>query len=232
MSLVSIPVLRRPVPAFRTPTGRIDKYIHVTAKDSDSDSCTETGVGYIDVCTGTAVGGASNANGIRPNTILPTVPDLNGMRFCRVCHDFIPVSCFPRGPRRFTCRVHLWQRTGQKAKKALLMKPRKRLLARMWMQGYKDCFKFGHTRITLTQKELDALIDAYADRVCDGGCGNGHAGCDKGDTESLTAAAVERLDELAVVPINSAKMLCTDNAMVVTKEKRRELLVAACRRGL
>jgi hypothetical protein len=34
---------RRPVPAPRAPAGRADKYIHVTAKDSDSDSCIETG---------------------------------------------------------------------------------------------------------------------------------------------------------------------------------------------
>ena len=228
---------RRPAPA--TTTGRADKYIHVTAKDSDSDSCIEDGEGCIsnsieagEGCIGarTAAGGASSAreiheiHEIRTITKLPAVPDLHGVRYCRVCRDFLPVSRFPRGVRRFTCRVHLWQRNGQKARKALLMKPRKRLLARLWMQGYKDSFKLGHARIALTQKELDALLDAYA---CSEGCSDGH-----GEAEPRAAGAAERLDKLAVVPIDRAKLLCMDNAAVVTKEERSELLAMARRRGL
>jgi hypothetical protein len=41
------------------------------------------------------------------------------------------------------------------------MKPRKRLLARIWAQAYKDCFRMGHTRVLVTQKELNALPIAY-----------------------------------------------------------------------
>ena len=78
------------------------------------------------------------------------IPDMNNVRFCRVCGDFLPLSKFPTGFRRYTCRVHLYQRTGRKAKKALLMKPRKRLLARIWAQAYKDCFRLGHTRVLVT----------------------------------------------------------------------------------
>ena len=115
------------------------------------------------------------------------------MRYCRICRDFLPVSRLPRGPRRFMCRTHLWQRTGQKARMALLMKPLKRLLARLWMQGYKDSFKLGHTHIALTQKELGALLDAYARS---GGCGNGHSERDgdrHGEAESRAAGTVDRL---------------------------------------
>ena len=169
----------------------------------------------------TTMGDARSACEIRTNTKLPAVPDLHGVRYCRVCRDFLPVSRFPRGPRRFTCRTHLWQRTGQKATKALLMAccACGRRATRIRSSSV------GHTRIALTQRELDALLDAYA---CSGGCGNGHSDGDGdryGEAGSRTAGAVDRLDKLAVVPIDRAKLLCIDNAFLVTKDQAAR---AAC----
>ena len=64
-----------------------------------------------------------------PKLKLTAVPDLNGVRFCRVCREFLPTGMFPRGQRRFTCRPHIWQRIGKKSGKAQRANPRKKRLA-------------------------------------------------------------------------------------------------------
>lgn len=138
------------------------------------------------------------------------MPDLNGVRFCRVCADFLPLAAFPRGQRRYTCRAHLWERNGKKAKKALLQKPRKRLLARLWMQCYKDRIAFGHARVELTQADIDALLDEATAR-------------DPGGRLGAIAAAPDPA-ELAVVPRDPSKPLCRANAVLASKAARRRLL--------
>ena len=205
-------------------------------------------------------------------TKLLPIPDVNNVRFCRVCGDFLPLSKFPTGFRRYTCRVHLYQRTGRKAKKALLMKPRKRLLGRIWAQAYKDCFRLGHTRVLVTQKELDVLLRAYVKDAMEDTMEDAMEDAVedvKEDTmedtmedavEDTMEDAVEdtmedvvedvkentientmedtmedtmddavpdaevRMHELAVVPKDPRKLLSVDNAVVVTKERRRELM--------
>jgi hypothetical protein len=136
----------------------------------------------------------------------PRVPDRDGRRFCRVCNDFLPVSAFPSGQRRYTCRAHLWERVGRPAKQTLLAKPRKRLLARLWMQCYKDRGVFGHTRVALTQAELDAMLAAA-------GAGAGAA-------------------KFAVLPRDPRQPISRDNAVLVPQEDRRALLALARRRAL
>ena len=129
-------------------------YIHVTAKENDSDSEIEDFTPDRDtnnlwtpqkysgltgpVTMNAANGSRKGSKSTKKTTKLAAVPDLNNVRFCRVCEDFLPVTEFPRGQRRYTCRVHLWERNGRKAKKTLLMKTRKKLLTRMWMQCYRD----------------------------------------------------------------------------------------------
>ena len=72
-------------------------------------------------------------------TGLTVVPDHNGVRFCRVCNAFLPLSMFPAGHRRYTCRPHLWQRVGKKARQtAYNAVPRRRLLASIWTRCWKD----------------------------------------------------------------------------------------------
>ena len=179
------------------------------------------------------------------------------------------------------------------------MKPRKRLLGRIWAQAYKDCFRLGHTRVLVTQKELNALLVAYicdaipaindasntlgirAPEVCDKVAGIREApgisktvreapGISKATREAQEgineaqegiseaqgiseaheaqgineaheaqgiskatreaqgireiADAEARMHELAVVPKDPRKLLSVDNAVVVTKERRREVL--------
>ena len=134
----------------------------------------------------------------------PRVPDRDGRRFCRVCNDFVPVSAFPSGQRRYTCRAHLWERVGRPAKQTLLAKPRKRLLARLWMQCYKDRGVFGHTRVALTQAELDAML----------------------------AAAGAGAAKFAVLQRDPRQPISRDNAVLVPQEDRRALLALERRRAL
>ena len=189
------------------------------------------------------------------------------------------------------------------------MKPRKRLLGRIWAQAYKDCFRLGHTRVLVTQKELNALLVAYicdaipaindasntlgirAPEVCDKVAGireapgisktvreapgiskaareaheaqEGINEAQEGISEAHEAQGISEahvaqgineaheaqgineaheaqgvleiadaeahMHELAVVPKDPHQLLSMDNAVVVTKERRRELLEELCK---
>ena len=107
--------------ASSTPTAcssSSSKYTHFTAKDSDSDSEVEEP-------------GSGNPDDLEVvnSSKLTAVPDRNGVRFCRVCNEFLPIYAFPTGQRRYTCKTHLWMRVGIKAQKKLLAKPGKKLLS-------------------------------------------------------------------------------------------------------
>ena len=95
---------------------------------------------------------------MRPSPRQAKVPDLNGFAeyVTRVCNEFLPM--FPRGQRRFTCRPHLWERIGKKSRKALLLKPRKRLLASIWTRCYKDARMLGLS-LVLKQADIDRILD-------------------------------------------------------------------------
>ena len=71
------------------PSSVESKYARRVAESSDADS----GIEESDAAPRTA-----------PKLKLTAVPDLNGVRFCRVCREFLPTGMFPRGQRRFTCR--------------------------------------------------------------------------------------------------------------------------------
>ena len=131
------------------------EYVHFTAKDSDSDSEIEEALcadvheeekhGAAVVCV-PAVQTASPPSSVQcvqpptvQNTGLSVVPDHEGVRFCRVCNAFLPLSMFPKGHRRYTCRPHLWQRIGKKARQAAYRAmPRRKLLASIWTRCWKD----------------------------------------------------------------------------------------------
>ena len=136
-----------------------------------------------------------------PIARLAVVPDLDGRRYCRVCQDFLPLTAFPRGQRRFTCRAHLWQRIGKRAQQKLSDKPRKKLLARMWMQLWKDRRVFGQTVVALKQADINALLEAF-----------------------LGGSADQPLGELTVLPRDPSVPVSNGNAVLVMKQARRELL--------
>ena len=180
--------LTRPSPSKQT------QYVTSTAKDSDSDPDN----GNVELLRNPT---ARPAPSTRPRLV--AVPDFDGRRYCRVCKDFLPLTSFPRGQRRFTCRTHLWQRVGKRAQKKLFDKPRKKMLARMWMRLWKDRCVFGQTRVGLKQADLDALLGDLHDR---------------------------RVDQISILPVYPTRLLCRENAMIVDKLARRRL-VQACREG-
>jgi len=162
----------------------ISKYVTYTAKDSDSDS--DNG----------------NVELLRPATArLAVVPDLDGWRYCRICQDFLPLTAFPRGQHRFTCRAHLCQRIGKRAQQKLSDKPRKKLLAWMWMQLWKDRRVFRQTVVALKQADINTLFEAH-----------------------LGGRPDQLIGELAVLPRNTSVPVSNGNAVLVVKQAQRELL--------
>ena len=141
-----------------------------------------------------------------PKLKLTAVPDLNGVRFCRVCREFLPTGMFPRGQRRFTCRPHIWQRIGKKSRKALLAHPRKRLLASIWIQCYKDGRLLGLS-LELTQADVGRMLDTLE-----------AAGSDPATPGTPGA------DDVAVLPKDLSSPISTGNAVLVAKAARRALL--------
>jgi hypothetical protein len=189
--------------ASSTPTAcssSSSKYTHFTAKDSDSDSEVEES-------------GCVNPDDpeVVNSSKLTTVPDCNGVRFCRVCNEFLPICAFPTGQRRYTCKTHLWMRVGIKAQKKLFAKPRKKLLSSIWNNCYKDgrrlarCLGLDALNLspTLTQAEIASMLDAGA------------------------ALEPQRsqlgVDQMAVLPVNLMAPLSTENAALVTKSQRQRL---------
>jgi hypothetical protein len=147
---------------------------------------------------------------------LTAVPDCNGVRFCRVCNEFLPICAFPTGQRRYTCKTHLWMRVGIKAQKKLFAKPRKKLLSSIWNSCYKDgqrlarCLGLGARDLspTLTQADIGSMLDAGADAL---------------GPQSSPQRSQVGVDQMTVMPINLMAPLSTENAAFVTKAERQRL---------
>ena len=165
-------------------------YTHVLAKEDDSNSEIEDSQH------------ADEINSKVMNVLSkPTkVPDLNGVRFCRVCNEFLPIDMFPIGQRRFTCRPHLWERIGKKSRKALLLKPRKRLLASIWTRCYKDARMLGLS-LVLKQADISRILDTIEEQ-----------------SPNLC------IDEVALVPRELSVPMSKENTVLVSKQERQALL--------
>ena len=173
------------------PSSVESKYARRVAESSDADS----GIEESDAAPRTA-----------PKLKLTAVPDLNGVRFCRVCREFLPTGMFPRGQRRFTCRPHIWQRIGKKSGKAQGANPRKKRLAAIWIQCYKDCRLLGLS-LELTQADIDRMLHTLE-----------AAGSDPANPGAPGA------DEVAVLPKDLSSPISAENAVLVAKAARRALL--------
>ena len=101
------------------------------------------------------------------------VPDAPGGRFCTGCDGFRPVSEFPTGPRRYSCKKHMWATAGKKSKAKRMADTSKRLMFRLWGKAYDDCKRFNrawrtlddidaqpnnHAHISITQREIEQLL--------------------------------------------------------------------------
>jgi len=138
-----------------------------------------------------------------PTTCASTtkVPDRDGVRFCRVCQEFKPVSIFPAGPRRFVCRTHFWERQGKIRKLLLFTNTRKRAVICLWKQLYEDSLTLGLS-LALTQAEVAEMLEAL----------------EENDHRCLSPS------DVAIMPRDLAVPISKENAAFVHKKTRRALL--------
>lgn len=196
------------------------RYMHVTAKEGDSDTDNED----CSSLTNLTAGPDPNSNPYsNPHS------DPSPIRFCRICEDFIPITDFPRGQRRYTCRVHQWERNGIKAKKNLLMKPRQKFLARMKNQCDRDCAVFGQPRMELTQADIDSLLDMDPRmqrliNLVPISPGTSTLEQPMGFDRTEFANAANAAAALTVMPRDPTKPLSKANAKLVSKTARRQML--------
>jgi hypothetical protein len=140
---------------------------------------------------------------------LPPVPDLDGRRFCRHCDTTLPLASFPSGRRRYICRKHVWQCITKPSKLKGMHDARKKRLWMLWKRCWTDAKTvFKQSRVMIVQSDIDALLEDL------------ELGVDGNDL----------LDNIAILPVDPTRLLCTDNARIVDKPARRQL-VQACREG-
>ena len=130
---------------------------------------------------------------------LPKLPDLNGMRYCRMCFKSLPLSYFPSGQRRFLCKSHLWKRIGQKSRKVRHANMLKKTLDLLWTQCWKDA-RFFDVVLSLNLKDLEQVLHKVRER---------------GDIS---------IDQVAVVPKKTSMAFSNDNVAVISKSDRQMLI--------
>ena len=156
----------------------------------------------------------------------PRVPDPpGGIRFCTICDGFRPVSEFPTGPRRYTCKVHMWETTGKRVKAKMMSDSNTRILFRLWGKAYDDSKRFSsarrtledgeaqpkdHANVSITQREIEQLLCTATDYSV------------KGMYNNPTRIA----KQIAVVPINPTEVLSLSNAALVPNTVKRQLFRA------
>jgi len=133
-----------------------------------------------------------------------TMPDFDGVRFCRHCNARIPLSLFPKGKRRYVCRQHAWQHVKKPHKARVAADARRALLFKQWQRCYADAKTFQHAHIEFTQEGLARLLNAV------------------GSEDSTTMAAVPR---------DPGRVLSNGNAVVVPNDARKKLLRTRRRQG-
>jgi hypothetical protein len=163
------------------------------------------------------------------------VPDAPGGRFCTGCDGFRPVSEFPTGPRRYSCKMHMWTTAGKKAKAKRMADTNKRILFRLWGKAYDDSKRFNRAwktlddidsqpnnqaHISVTQREIEQLL--------------GMATAMATDYSSMEVQddPMEFAKRIAVVPVNPKEGLSLSNAALVPNTVKRQLFRAWKLEGL
>jgi len=151
------------------------------------------------------------------------VPDApGGIRFCTACDSFLPVGEFPLGPRRYSCKKHMWATGGKRAKERRMADTNKMILFRLWGKAYDDSKRFqpawrtlddtdqamNHANISITQREIEQLLCIAA--------------------KNSSMAVYDHLQAsqartLAIVPVNPKEVLSLCNAALVPTTVKRQL---------
>jgi hypothetical protein len=88
-----------------------------------------------------------------------SIPDRNGERFCHDCQEFISVSSFPSGVKRYQCIKHLQKRM-KSARQILYQKDgESRQAARIHHAAYEDARAvFKRPGVSISQKAVKELF--------------------------------------------------------------------------
>ena len=92
--------------------------------------------------------------------IMTPIPDApGGLRFCRQCSSFLPITQFHAGVRRFECKTHALERAGR-YRKNIIPDADKRAVARVWHALWADSrIVFGRQKAGLTQADVCHLFE-------------------------------------------------------------------------
>jgi hypothetical protein len=154
------------------------------------------------------------------------VPDApGGIRFCTACDGFRKVSEFPTGPRRYSCKMHMWATAGKKAKAKRMADTNKRIMFRLWGKAYDDCKRLNiawgtlddidaqpknRAHISITQREIEQLLGMATAMGTD-------------FSTEVQGDPMEFAKRIAVVPVNPKEVLSIFNAALVSNTVKRQL---------
>jgi len=133
--------------------------------------------------------------------------DTNGLRYCKVCNNYIALDLFPRtGAISYICKRHKYAaEVVRKSKETEESHPGKKKRLRQWTMCWNDSRKFKQVSIGMSQHEIDSEIS-------------------KIDKEGTA--------QHAVMPIHVDKIITSQNCVVVTVEKRKKLMKMVARNDL
>jgi len=125
-------------------------------------------------------------------------PEKNGLRYCKVCDDFVAWYLFPRKTRPgYACRVHLTEFGGVRENREKRMRdPNTKRRAWQWKNVYNDSRKFMKGHIAISEKDVDLEI---------------------------TKVDQTKSSKFALKPLDIGKIITVQNSVVVTLEQREML---------
>jgi hypothetical protein len=157
------------------------------------------------------------------------VPDPEGVRYCTTCTAWLPIENFPRGKRRYCCKVHRWEMFGKLAKRKHMANAENKLLFKLWVKAYSDSKLFNSVwgdaptkpgastirRVDISNKEIEQLLHCMV------------------KTFHITSTICSMYDDLvelgkhiAIVPISPKEVICLSNSALVPSTVKRQLLKA------
>ena len=127
-----------------------------------------------------------------------------GMRFCRKCEEFLPISAFPNGPRRYRCRLHTVDYSNPKVKAKRLADPVQKAVYQIWQVSWEDSkFLMDKKGIRISQPEIRKIFHNLG---------------------------IEPTLKHRIVPMKPRELLTPENVRVVSSEDRKAFM--ACWRAV
>jgi len=125
--------------------------------------------------------------------------DMKGVRYCKVCDNYIALDLFPRtGAMSYICKkLKYASDVARRSKETEGSHPGKKRRLRQWKMCWADSRKFKQASLGMSENEVDLEI-AKIDRKGTG--------------------------EYRIMPIDAGKMMTTENCIAVTVQKRKKLM--------